>query len=497
MSTIVGAVSKPCGGRRRTPLMAGLFVLMLTAGGCGGGSAPTSATTTQFPAATCGPSTYSSVLVVPDNGAQSAPLVSAGSPPRCDQVLESAFKLVFGPAKYDYSQFLFREKFVPGTSVLDCLGQVTHLPDNPNVSAAVTPPSLGPDGWVDLNGLNLTTTDLDHLLPSGCSLRSTVLDQWLFRATTTPDIPAAQAACGGGFDNDGWKTFATKVNFQSRTGSVVRSCKTIDGGPVGNCIDFDTAPKLALPPLVIMPAAGGTLKLQPRIIVATPAAYTCRLWSATSDASYIRVTNQLVRKDVAASSEIELVVDPNLGPLRTGNVVARFADTAEQAVTQIQQDAAGQPAICPLLAISGPLDWLFNAADKFSCEGSFANLDWGKGQPGVWRITQTGCTVRLVRPDTFPEVVANLGTIEGNVLKFSIGPVSSIGSPITFTESTEEFVGIINSKANPPGVPIGQSIDVTTRGHFAGTFQGVPGSCDRTGVQVWSWRTPLPPLPPH
>ena len=99
-----------------------------------------------------------------DNQGPGAPAVSASSPPLCDQVLQSDFKLVFGPKGPDYSKFRFREQFVVGSQVLNCNGVVTPIPSVPRVSAEITL-SLSPDGWVDLNGLSLAPAPLDTLLP--------------------------------------------------------------------------------------------------------------------------------------------------------------------------------------------------------------------------------------------------------------------------------------------------------------------------------------------
>lgn len=493
----------------------GCAVAVLAVAGCGGGGGSSSTqppTGAELPPAVCGPSTYENVLVVNDLEGPTGRVVSATSPPRCDSALETAFILVFGPSGHDYSNFLFREQYVPGSLVLTCGNQVTLLTRPPKISPAITPPSLTPSHWVDQNGLPVSVS-IDELLKPGCTLESKILDQWAFRATTTPDIPAAQAACGGSFDGI-WKTFATKVNVWSRTGNVIRSCKTIDGGPVGSCQDFDVAPKVLAPIVFSVPSAGGTYQVSPQIITesfasaSTPARFTCRLLRATSQAPYISVTRQSPRKDAKAASEFEVVVAPNAGPARGGSVVVGFDGTTEQAVIRFEQGGAAQPTVCPILAPGAAgvnwLRWHYHSIDTLTCQGSFADLPWGTEIASSLEITQDGCTVEFRGPA--PAGYARTqGLIVGNVLTFSayyrvFPPLPTSPIPVV-TEATKEYVGFITSVPNPPAAPIGVQIDMTTHGRFAGTLRKapgdipVPGSCETSGVEVWRWQLPLPPLP--
>lgn len=440
--------------------------LLLACGGGGGGGGSTP------PLGSCGPSAYAAVELVNDNQVPAAPAGSASSPPRCDQVLQSDFFLVFAPAGADYRSFRFRESFVPGSGVVQCPGVTRVTTNNPLVSGDIRPPSLAADGWVDLNGLNLAL-GLETLLPSGCSLRAAVLDQWSFPSTTA-NLPGAQAACGGSFDADGWQTFATKVNFLSRTGSVIQSCKTMDGGPVGACQYFDLEPRLSLTAAASAPAAGGTLGFRPRVVVATPSTHTCRLWSATSNTAFIHVDRQSPRKDAGAVNELVLRIDPNPGPPRVGTVAVGFGGTAGPALLEIHQDGT-QPPACVSVAGSG---WVVTGTATRTCSGSLATQGFTNTESGARSITlyQNGCL--LSENPNFPS--GESYTITGSTTQAST-PMFLVGllPPGTvLTQNQTTTFGTIRADL--------KRIDWASTGQAAGTIAGVPGSCEFSSQIVFA-----------
>jgi Putative binding domain, N-terminal len=338
------------------------------------------------------------------------------------------------------------------------------LPD-PTVSPLITPPSLYAGGWGDVNGVAIPD-GIDARLPSGCSFRATTLDQWAF-PSTTPNLPQAQAACGGGFDGNGWKTIATKVNFMSRSGSVMHFCKTMNGGPVGACIDFDTAPSISLPVATASaPGGGAILAFQPQVVVAAPSTHTCKLWSATSNAGFIKVTGQRPRKDVSAATSFELTVDPNTGPARSGTVTVGYGAGAQVQLT-INQDAAPPPCV----QIGG--SWTVVETATVSCTGSFGSGSTTETATGTLSIAQSGCGISFLSPAQ----TLRTGTVTGNTVRFS-GPLAIAGPDVILTQNQINFSGSIAADT--------RSINVTGSGVASGTFQGAPGSCSAMSSERFS-----------
>lgn len=353
------------GERRRNSGRAALrfalaAMIIVNVSGCGGGgdsssAVPTAPAPSPTPTPTpsiCGPASYESIRVVNDDEGPGAPTVSSRSYPRCDTELVAEFELLFSPRSLThYPTLLYRELAVPNSHVLTCNGISQVLPD-PMVTSLftidpLTPPFLS-DGWRDLNGLR-TPRGLDSHLSSGCSIRFTTQEQWSF-PPSTPNLAEAQRACGGGFDSTGWRTFATKVNFVGRTGSIIQSCKSVDRNATQACQYFETSPRLSLASSISVPANGGSFRIEPKLLVTTSSTqvaattHTCLLWTAVSQSGFVTITAQSPRKDVSAGNFLDLTVDQNAGPARTGTVVIGYGP-GNQVVLSVDQAGAPAPTV--------------------------------------------------------------------------------------------------------------------------------------------------------
>lgn len=252
--------------------------------------------------AQCGPTEYASIYADPRTLA-------------CDTDILSKFVMTAGPnglTKFDFVD----EKLVTYGSIGPCSSAPPAVADPFHLGDPAR--NWPPNSWVDANGIkNGVTTFAD-----GCTSYSLIEDQWAFNPAT-PNLPARQAQCGGGFDQNGYKTFARKLSLIYRRNNIVSSCK------MNECVRFDMAPSVALSQTTLnVPKGGGTYVVtvtpQPRL----PATDTCRSWSVDkAGAPFVNVTptagpgagtRRVLPKDIA------ITVPVNPGSERNGEIVVAF-----------------------------------------------------------------------------------------------------------------------------------------------------------------------------
>jgi hypothetical protein len=197
-----------------------------------------------------------------------------------------------------------------------------------------------------------------------------------------------------------------------------------------------------------------------------PSTHTCKLWAATSDAAFIKVTNQNPRKDAAATNSFELTIDPNSGAARTGTVTVGYGGSSQVRLTVSQ---AAAPPAC--VQIGG--SWTVVETATVSCTGSFGTGTATETATGNLSIAQSGCSISFLSSAN----TLRSGAVTGNSVQFS-GPLAIAGPDTILNQNQINFSGAISSDT--------RSINVTGSGVASGTFQGSPGSCSATSSERFS-----------